>query len=209
MRIYHFLNEKYGIQAIQNEELKVGRINELNDPFEHGHLENDNYVTHTIVKGRRNKANQKHGIICFSKNYSSPVQWAHYSDSHRGICLGFDAPKEDLIEISYIDERGQYNEFKESLKYSSKEFLKYMLSKKYKHWSYEEEVRFIVGFGEKEKDNGLVFRKFSEKLAFAEVIIGCRSTLRKKDIKKLLRENGRDAEISLAVPSKTEYKMEK
>lgn len=209
MRIYHFLNKKHGLNAVQNARLKVGRINELNDPFEHAHLNTDNYVIRQVVKGRKNSANRLHGIICFSKNYSSPVQWAHYADSHKGLCLGFDVPSEDLIEIEYLDERGAEKEFKSLLDYNREEFIRYMLSKKHKHWTYEEEVRLLVNFGKRKKDDSLVFKEFSNEMKLVEVIMGFRSRLRKKDIKESLSVNGQNIEISLVAPSKTKYEMEK
>ena len=30
------------------------------------------------------------GIFCLSANCSSILSWSHYSDSHRGFCIGFD-----------------------------------------------------------------------------------------------------------------------
>src|SRR5260370_7015469 len=33
------------------------------------------------------------GLICFSSSWKDPVIWAHYSDKHKGLCLGFEIPK--------------------------------------------------------------------------------------------------------------------
>lgn len=33
---------------------------------------------------------QSRGILSLSRTPTSPLLWSHYSDSHRGICLGFD-----------------------------------------------------------------------------------------------------------------------
>ena len=30
------------------------------------------------------------GILCFSRNVRTPLLWAHYTDEHQGMCLGFD-----------------------------------------------------------------------------------------------------------------------
>jgi hypothetical protein len=34
MRLYHFIRERFGLEAIRDSRLKISRINELNDPFE-------------------------------------------------------------------------------------------------------------------------------------------------------------------------------
>ena len=34
MRVYKFLNAKYGLEALKNRRLKIARISDLNDPFE-------------------------------------------------------------------------------------------------------------------------------------------------------------------------------
>jgi hypothetical protein len=33
-------------------------------------------------------------LLCFSADWSHPLIWAHYSDKHRGLCLGFEIPSE-------------------------------------------------------------------------------------------------------------------
>lgn len=43
------------------------------------------------------------GILCFSKNWNNPVQWAHYADKHKGFCLGFDVPDEHPTKVTYRD----------------------------------------------------------------------------------------------------------
>src|SRR5690606_10306833 len=30
------------------------------------------------------------GVCCFSASFSSPLLWSHYSDQHRGLCIGYD-----------------------------------------------------------------------------------------------------------------------
>lgn len=178
MRVYHFLNEQYGLQAINDERLKIGRLAAFNDPFEYFHLDTDNYGTREVVKGRRKRANWDYGIICFSQNNSNPVQWAHYSDSHKGLCLGFDIPDVSLIEIDYISRRASENEFKEALEHKKENFVKYMLSKKYKHWEYEEEV-----------------------------FIGFRSSITKKELKRILRKNYSHVSVNTVSPSRKKYEM--
>jgi hypothetical protein len=208
MRVYHFLNEQYGLQAIADARLKIGRLASFNDPFEYFHLDTDNCGTRDVIRGRRKRANWDYGIICFSKNYYNPVQWAHYSDSHRGLCLGFDIPDTELIEIDYVNKRSPPEEFKKSLDYKKENFVKHMLSKKYKHWEYEEEFRLLIKFAKRKMDNDLTFHDFCENMVLKEVIMGFRSSIVKKDLRKLLNKNYRGVEIRNVFPSNSEYKME-
>tara|TARA_Y100001951_G_C11264543_1_gene254628 strand:- start:39 stop:713 length:675 start_codon:yes stop_codon:yes gene_type:complete len=185
MRIFHFLDEKYGLQAIENKCLKVGRINSFNDPFEFSNYESDNYFARKVIKERRKRANWDYGVLCFSQSYSNPVQWAHYANSHKGLCLEFEVPINDLVKIEYVTTRPDFESFKDSLELSSEAYLKHMLSVKYSHWSYEQEVRKIIKFPERKMGSDLIFEPFSESMKLKRVLIGYRSKLNKKSLRKL------------------------
>ena len=34
MRLYHFINKKYGLESLSLKRLKIAQIDKLNDPFE-------------------------------------------------------------------------------------------------------------------------------------------------------------------------------
>ena len=51
------------------------------------------------------------GILCFSKYWYNPVQWTHYADRHKGLCLGFDVPDEYLVKINYCSNRQSAEDF--------------------------------------------------------------------------------------------------
>lgn len=40
-------------------------------------------------------------MLCFSRNWRNPVQWSHYADRHRGLCLGFDVADELIRPVIY------------------------------------------------------------------------------------------------------------
>ena len=44
-------------------------------------------------------------MLCFSFKWSNPVLWAHYADKHKGICLGFDVPDDNVQRVKYVDTR--------------------------------------------------------------------------------------------------------
>lgn len=207
VRVYHFLNEQYGLQAIERKTLKVSRLKSLNDPFEYYHLDTDNYGTRTTLKDRLNRTNRELGIICFSQAYTDPVQWAHYGDSHQGICLGFDILDEELFKIEYVKHRTAGSEFIKSLDLKGKEYVKYMLSKKHEHWEYESEVRMIIPFREKIMDDRLVFTSFDSSISLKEVMLGIRCGTSMKKIKSLLRKGNQSCQVFKMEMSPTEYKM--
>ena len=39
------------------------------------------------------------------------MQWAHYADGHKGLCLGFDISDHLLAEVNYVDERLPVDDF--------------------------------------------------------------------------------------------------
>jgi hypothetical protein len=48
-------------------------------------------------------------MLCFSRDWHNPVQWSHYADKHRGICLGFDVPDSLLVPVQYTKEPPKLN----------------------------------------------------------------------------------------------------
>lgn len=107
------------------------------------------------VKDARNNAL----ISCFSKRYDSILMWSHYGDKHKGICIEFDRPDKDFLDVKYSKKR-----YKFDLEDTTRRVLGYMLSNeevdvndkglirciskpfivKSLDWKYEEEVRCIL-----------------------------------------------------------------
>lgn len=98
-------------------------------------------------------------ISCFSKRYDSILMWSHYGDKHKGICIEFDRPDKDFLDVKYSTKRCKFD-----LEDTTRRVLGYMLSNeevdvndkglircisepfiiKSLDWRYEEEVRCIV-----------------------------------------------------------------
>lgn len=112
-----------------------------------------------------------------------PVMWSHYSDKHRGICLGFDIPDEFAIPVKYIDERStlQFVDGIES-KGVDPQFALDLMRSKYKAWSYENEIRMFVGRDEVENEKGLFFYGFGSELVLREIILGARCDVSPSDV---------------------------
>lgn len=94
MKLYHFRNEKFGLKSTEERRLKIARINKLNDPFELLGCALSDKAQRKVIKEVKETLSNNKGLVCFSKNWKNPVQWAHYADSHKVVCLGFEVARE-------------------------------------------------------------------------------------------------------------------
>lgn len=93
---------------------------------------------------------KKHlGVISFSSNWNNLLMWSHYSNSHKGFCIGFNTMK--LIEsnffhqgcrVFYPENYPLINPLKEGIEQMVDVFYH-----KSNDWSYEEEYRMTKLFG--------------------------------------------------------------
>ncbi len=105
MRLYHFINAKYGLEDLRDKRLKIARIMELNDPFEFLGADLSDHEFRESMQNLKKFLSEKYGLLCFSESWDNPVQWAHYADGHKGLCLGFDVLDQFLDKVNYVDER--------------------------------------------------------------------------------------------------------
>lgn len=125
------------------------------------------------------------GVFSLSGNYKSILLWSHYSDSHKGFCVGFNVMRlkrfcqkrfidlEETISLEEVNYSEKYP-FIDAYRMSSDERLKYQLLTKSPEWQYEKEYRLIWFKGAKKKlriDDGIIKR----------VILGCKMTQADKD----------------------------
>jgi len=163
MRLYHFVNRKYGLEDIRRRRLKVATINELNDPFEFfGMATTHPGLANAFAQVKAGLAKNR-GLLCFSTNWRNPVQWSHYADCHRGLCLGFEVTVES-VPVTYTSRR--LNPDVEVLRAYGPAALAHMLkllTVKFSHWRYEDEHRLFVDLKTRDKKTGLYFFDFSKK----------------------------------------------
>lgn len=193
-RLYHFINKKWGLDDLKKRHLKIARIEQLNDPFEFlgGDL-SDKKLRGTMVSMKKTMSKNT-GLLCFSENWQNPVQWAHYADGHKGLCLGFDVIDEFLSAVSYEKDRflALDNEPETS-------FLVRSIFSKFSHWNYEEEYRVFKTLTNKIDDH--YFSNFSENTKLKEVIVGCKSDITRSDISLALGNMQKDVEVFKARPT--------
>lgn len=93
----------------------------------------------------------KLGIFSLSRRWNSALMWAHYTNSHKGFCIGFDRnsdyfnTKGNPLDPTFMIQPVEYNEnrIKVPVERGVKINPKVVLTKS-KDWKYEEEERIIA-----------------------------------------------------------------
>ena len=199
MRLYHFVNEKYGVLNLQKRRLKLARIADLNDPFELAPACPDAKARRVLDDFKR-QAHEAIGLLCFSKRRDNPVQWSHYADGHKGICLGFDVPDDHVTKVEYtpirpvVDMRTLF-----ASQSAGEQEINRWLNVKYDHWRYEQEWRSAFSLDMDTRDpDGNYYEEFGSDLRLAEVMVGVRSTLTRLDVTSLLGDLAESVGVSKA-----------
>ena len=116
------------------------------------------------------------GIYCLSEKNDDLLMWSHYSDSHRGLCLQFDASADRTIfweafKVIYQEDYPVVNIMDMG---KGEEFRKALLTKS-AHWTYEQERRVL----RMEQEGGPGYYQFSPEL-LTGVIFGALMTAEDK-----------------------------
>lgn len=186
MRVYHILPETFGILDMVHRRLKIATIEDLNDPFEILPA-GRNKSERAQVRQHRKLVDSEFGMLCFSRSWKNPVQWSHYADGHKGMCLGFDVDDELLEPVVYQAARHwvDWGAIIDGDEAAGEEEMRRWHRTKYLHWSYEEEVRIFLRLEERDPD-GNWYRPFDDRICLAEVILGHRSVLTRKCLANIL-----------------------
>lgn len=183
-RVYHFINREYGISAIRDRKLKISTLPGLNDPFELlAHNVQDRNIRKFLNMAKK-QFSDEFGIICFSRDCTSPVQWAHYADRNKGLCLGFDVSVDLLRSVFYVDQR--FDKFNFPDEGSEEEWAGRVLGTKFSQWSYEQEVRIFAEL--KDQHDGLYFKGFDDFIVLKEVQVGFDCSITRSELSELLRD---------------------
>lgn len=108
------------------------------------------YTTHTNAfakmesfrRAYRERVTSNVGVLCLSEVHDDILMWAHYADSHRGVCLVFDASEPFFATaqpVHYRDLRPNVN----PVVHSHDQMLDAAMFTKSSHWSYEREWRIL------------------------------------------------------------------
>lgn len=187
LRVYHFVNRDYGLEDIERRRLKIATLDELNDPFEFfGVSLHDEGLRHAF-RAMKKQLSAKRGLLCFSGRWSNPVQWSHYADKHRGLCLGFDVSDDSLGPVNYARRRMvvKAEQLRDPRQLDAALALKFLFTK-YSHWRYENEFRCLVELDEPDSDKGLYFADFSDQMRLRQVIVGAEASVSRQQLRNVL-----------------------
>ncbi len=119
------------------------------------------------------------GIFSLSKVNDNELLWAHYGDSHKGFCIGYEL--EGLVNVGKRSDRFYFNvEYSPippeigigDLDFHSSNLIKKMTGVKSKEWSYEKEIRIVTN---------TAGEQLFEYTALKEIIFGLRMDDSSKD----------------------------
>jgi hypothetical protein len=180
MIAFKFLSAHFGLKTLSERRIKISRVNELNDPFELTPFDLRDRRLRRAMQMTRSNFNRRFGLVCLSANWHDPVLWAHYSEKHTGLCIGFEIP-DDVAFVRYVPKPLQ---FPANFNTDDIELGRRFLFTKYEHWAYEEEVRIFANLID--QTNGIYYYDFDDLFRPVMVIVGIRCTLTKNDIVEIL-----------------------
>lgn len=192
MRAYHLTTENWALESMRHRRLKLAMLEDMNDPFELLGIELKTPEDRAFFQeGLKLTMNRTIGILCFSLKWSNPVLWSHYADKHRGLCLGFDIPDQFAKKVTYLGRR-----LKAEIENASISDAGYkLITTKYKHWQYENEVRLIFPLTHVQREGLNYFVSYCDLLTLREIVVGVRSKITDQDL--LASLSPEDADVSI------------
>jgi hypothetical protein len=185
MHLYHFTSAKWALEDIRRRRLKIATLDNLNDPFELRAVAIRDQSRRKEYGSYRDSLGTAFGVLCFSRDWANPVQWSHYADNHRGICLGFEVDRALVHPITYrlrpYDE-AVLNSIETMPDADAQGVLLKLMTTKFSHWRYEKEVRAFAAVDDPDPETGLFFADFSPRVALKEVIVGPNSPVTRAEV---------------------------
>lgn len=188
-RVYHLASAEFAISNIAFGRLRVSRFSDSNDPFELMALTFNDGTSRNTIRKFKEEFDRKIGLLCFSANWTSPVLWSHYGARHRGICLGFNVPRGEAIEVRYADDRLRTQVKKINDQQEIDDALQDLLiSTKFRHWNYENEFRVKVPLAKSIVEGNNHLWPFGKDLTLTEIILGPLCELSLDAIRKIAEQ---------------------
>lgn len=225
MRLYYFTSDKWGKVAITDRRLKVSFPDDVNDLFEFMPFDfGDNRSGKELRRKWKNAISsfsERQGFVSFTEGWSCPTMWAHYADSHKGICLGFDVALGSVDgafveKINYVEKLRMVNPGMIANDTYRDEMVSYAKKTKSQHWQYEEEWRAWISLGPTEviakakakrgSRKAIFYLDFSTEFSLREVILGHKSKLSSSVLRRLLKSSD-NVQFVTARPSFRNFAM--
>lgn len=183
MLVFYFTRAEHALSNVRLRRVKISNLENLNDPFEWAAPALEHAEDRWALKATRTEMSKTTGMICFSENWRNPVQWAHYADHHRGVCMGLEVQDSMLTKVKYRQERspgGNLGEMLEEVRLDHKWMID-VISTKFAHWSYEEEHRAFLKLDPATIENGLYFKSFGDDMRLVQLIAGPKSRVTRQE----------------------------
>lgn len=205
--LYHFTRLEYALSSIAFRRMKMSLLDELNDPFEMCAVDMSDPWHKEAIEKNKAELSSKYGVVCFCGNWSNPLMWGHYADSHAGVALGFEVSDEVLIKVDYTEKRVKLSFNPITKKIENPDAIQLIIGTKYIDWKYEDEHRFYSNLSDETCESGRYFAEFSERLILREVILGYRCMLPMSKMKALTNSLQSPVEVSKATMSLSDFEM--
>ena len=171
MRLFHFISEEHALEVVATQSLKVSLLDDLNDPFELNAVELHDMQFRKRITEFKSTMAVNYGILCFSKNWRSPLLWSHYANRHKGVALEFDVLDNVAHPIVYRKNRYSLN-YEKLTTGIEKEDIEGLWLTKYVEWEYEKEVRVILRKSECRKQGDMYFYKLEKDISLKGIVLG-------------------------------------
>jgi len=191
MKVYHFTSDKYALDVIANQRMKVSRFDDLNDPFELYAVDlQDRQYTNEFIAFKQHMS-ERIGILCFSKSWRSPLLWSHYANRHKGVALECEAQDNIIHPIKYRKRRYTINieKVRTGAERFNKEDIDAMWLTKYVQWKYEEEMRVLLSKSDFYQENGIHFYNLGSDIQLRGIVLGPLCNISIKEIESRLPLN--------------------
>jgi hypothetical protein len=104
-------------------------------------------VGHAATISTRKQLHVETRVFCLSAKQDHPLLWSHYADSHRGVCLHFDASDNNTVlgKARAVRYRKKREPILMPLRYNKpqRKVIEAMAWRKASFWSYEHEYRIV------------------------------------------------------------------
>lgn len=166
---YYSNESEYAFKNLEKEVISFTPIESLNDPFEgigeyiytitsdekaywdSVSKNTPNLLSKRISDDINDIANFRYRIFSSSKDYDNSLLWAHYANSHKGFCVGYN--KSDIENLSYkISDINYSNKLPTFKKIEKETFIEILYTKSYE-WRYENECRALYELKENDVEH--------------------------------------------------------
>ncbi len=139
-KLYKYLSCSTGeskqrvLETIADSKIYLSNGENFNDPFD--------LLVYDRYNNTKEKISNLH-ILCLTNSYRNSLMWAHYADSHKGICITIEVPKDIVYPVCYSGKVVDKNDNINLLIERSQKSCKRNLQKDYNGLSFEKKVSLI------------------------------------------------------------------